>query len=337
MPSRYRSSNGCLGSAELAPTSAGLTVVEIVNAVHAGHHPKGLYVMGENPAMSDPDTAHASPRSARQARASRGPGSLPHRDRDARRRGAAGERLAEKDGTATNTNRQVQRGRKAVPLPGEARQDWEIIQSIAQGLGLEWSYDGVGEIFEEMRQVMPSIAGISWERVSREDVVIYPCSSEDDPGQEIVFSDAFPTPTGRGLMVPADIVPPDEEPDETFPMILTTGRLLEHWHTGAMTRRATLLDSLEPEAVAMMAPGDMRRLAIAPGDTIRISTRRGTIEAKVRTDAGLQPGMVFVPFCYATAAANMLTNPALDPFGKIPEFKFCAARVEHAAGAEGVH
>ena len=313
----------------------GLTVVEIMNAVHAGTM-KGMYIMGENPAMSDPDAHHA-----REALAK-----LDHlvvQDLFLTETAMHADVVLpasawpEKDGTATNTNRQVQRGRKAVPLPGEARQDWEIIQSIAQGLGRDWSYGSVGEIFEEMRQVMPSIAGISWERVSREDAVIYPCSSEDDPGQEIVFSDAFPTPTGRGLMVPADIIPPDETPDETFPMILTTGRLLEHWHTGAMTRRATVLDSLEPEAVAMMAPGDMRRLAIAPGDAIRILTRRGAIEAKVRTDAGLQSGVVFVPFCYETAAANILTNPALDPFGKIPEFKFCAARVEPAAGAEEVH
>ncbi len=307
----------------------GLTVVEIMDAIHAGTL-KGMYIMGENPAMSDPDVHHAREALARLEHLVVQDLFLTETAMHAHVVLPASA-WPEKDGTVTNTNRQVQRGRRAVPLPGEARQDWEIIQAIARGLGLDWAYGGVGEIFEEMRRAMPSIAGISWERVSREDAVIYPCESEDDPGQAIVFCDAFPTGSGRGLMVPADIIPPDETPDDDFPMILTTGRQLEHWHTGAMTRRAAVLDSLEPEAVAMMAPGDMRQLALLPGDAVRISTRRGAIEAKVRIDSGLQSGMVFVPFCYAEAAANMLTNPALDPFGKIPEFKFCAAKVEPAA------
>ena len=295
---------------------------------------KGMYIMGENPAMSDPDVHHARAALAKldhlvvqdlflTETAMHAHVVLP------------ASAWPEKDGTVTNTNRQVQRGRKAVPLPGEARQDWSIIQSIARGLGLDWRYGDVSEVYEEMRLTMPSIAGISWKRVSTEDAVIYPCESEGDPGQEIVFADAFPTPTGRGSMVPAAIIPPDERPDENFPMILTTGRQLEHWHTGAMTRRSTVLDSLEPEAVAMMAPRDMARLHLAPGDNVCISTRRGAIEARVRVDSGLQPGMVFVPFCYVEAAANLLTNPALDPIGKIPEFKFCAARVEQAR--HGVH
>ena len=306
----------------------GLTVVEIMDAVHAGTM-KGMYIMGENPAMSDPDVHHARAALAK----------LDHlvvQDLFLTETAMFAHVVLpasawpEKDGTVTNTNRQVQRGRRAVPLPGEARQDWAIIQAIAQGLGLDWRYGDVREIYEEMRRTMPSITGISWERVSAEDAVIYPCESEADPGQEIVFADAFPTPSGRGSMVPASIIPPDETPDESFPMILTTGRQLEHWHTGAMTRRATVLDSLEPEAVAMMAPGDMASLHLAPGDDVRIQTRRGAIEARVRVDSGLQPGMVFVPFCYVEAAANLLTNPALDPVGKIPEFKFCAARVERA-------
>jgi formate dehydrogenase major subunit len=185
-----------------------------------------------------------------------------------------------------------------------------------------------------MRRSMHSITGITWERLEREDVVIYPCLTEDDPGQPIVFSEEFPTPTGRGKMVPAKVIPPDEQPDADYPMVLTTGRQLEHWHTGAMTRRATYLDSLDPEAIATMAPVEMERLGVAPGEPIRISTRRGTIEAKARIDAGIQPGMIFVPFCVSEASANMLTNPALDPYGKIPEFKFCAAKVERATVAD---
>ena len=165
-------------------------------------------------------------------------------------------------------------------------------------------------------------------RVEREGAVTYPADAEDKPGNEILFAAGFPTESGRGKLVPTDIVPPDELPDDRFPMVLSTGRVLEHWHTGAMTRRASVLDAIEPEAVACLSPADLRRLAIAPGDTIRVSTRRGAIELKARADASLQPGLVFIPFCYAEAAANILTNPQLDPFGKIPEFKYCAAKVE---------
>ncbi len=313
-------------------TEPGLTVVEIMDAVHAGKI-RGMYIMGENPAMSDPNVNHA-----RDALAA-----LDHlvvQDLFLTETAMHADVVLpasawpEKDGTVTNTNRQVQRGRKAVDMPGEARQDWEIIQDTARGIGLDWRYGHISEVYDEMRRSMHSITGITWERLEREDAVVYPCLSEDDPGQPIVFSEEYPTPSGRGKMVRADIVSPDELPDVDFPMVLTTGRQLEHWHTGVMTRRATYLDSLEPEAIATMAPVDMERLGIAPGEPIRISTRRGVIEAKARIDAGIQPGMLFVPFCYREAAANTLTNQALDPYGKIPEFKFCAARVERAAVAD---
>jgi formate dehydrogenase major subunit len=234
----------------------------------------------------------------------------------------------EKDGTVTNTNRQVQRGRKAVALPGDARQDWWITNELAQRIGCDWSFSHPSEIFAEMASVMPSLDNISWERVSAEESVTYPCSAPDLPGDEIVFGDGFPTPNGRGKLVPVSIIPPDEVPDDSFPMVLTTGRQLEHWHTGAMTRRATVLDELEPEAVATLAPGDMSRMGIAPGSMVRVSTRRGVLELRARADGAIPGGMVFIPFCYAEAPANVLTNQALDPFGKIPEFKFCAAKVE---------
>ncbi len=306
----------------------GLTVVEIMDAIHAGRV-RGMYIMGENPAMSDPNLHHA-----RQALA--GLDHLVVQDLFLTETAMHADVVLpasawpEKDGTVTNTNRQVQRGRQAVLPPGEARQDWQIVQQLARAMGLDWNYGSVAEVFEEMRGTMASIAGISWQRVSREGAVIYPCRSEDDPGQAIVFSEEFPTPSGRGRLVPAAIVPPDEMPDGDFPMVLTTGRLLEHWHTGAMTRRATLLDSLEPEAIATLAPVDLERLGIAPGDGIVIESRRGTIQARARIDSGIQPGMVFVPFCFVEAAANLLTNPALDPDGKIPEFKFCAVRCRPA-------
>jgi len=304
----------------------GLTVVETMEAIHAGTL-RGMYIMGENPAMSDPNVQHA-----RDALAS-----LEHlvvQDIFLTETAFHADVVLpasawpEKDGTVTNTNRQVQRGRKAVELPGEARQDWWITNEIARRIGLDWNYTDPGEIFAEMASVMPSLDNITWERVSTEESVTYPCTAPDQPGDEIVFSDGFPTSTGRGKLVPASIIPPDELPDETFPMVLTTGRQLEHWHTGAMTRRSTVLDELEPEAVASLSPDDMSRMSIDPGDMVRVSTRRGVLELRARADGAVPSGMVFIPFCYAEAPANVLTNQALDPFGKIPEFKFCAARVD---------
>jgi formate dehydrogenase major subunit len=307
---------------------AGLTVVEIMNAIHAGQI-KGMYIMGENPAMSDPDLNHA-----RQALAE-----LEHLvvqdifltetawHADVVLPASA---FPEKDGTFTNTNRQVQMGRKALPLPGEARQDWWIIQEIARRIGLDWTYTHPRDVFTEMASLMPSMKNISWDRVERESSVTYPCDAEDQPGNEIIFATGFPTESGRGKLVPADIVPPDELPDDDYPMVLTTGRVLEHWHTGAMTRRASNLDAIEPEAIAHMAPSDLAQMGVRPGDFIRVATRRGAIVIKARADRDVPKGMIFIPFCYSEAAANLLTNPALDPFGKIPEFKFCAAKVEKA-------
>ena len=304
----------------------GLTVVEIVDAIHDGVI-RGMYVMGENPAMSDPDSQHARDGLAKLEH-------LVVQDifltetayfADVVLPASA---FPEKDGTFTNTNRQVQIGRAALPLPGEARQDLWIIQEMARRVGLDWSYSGPAEVFAEMRACMPSIAGMSWQRLEREDSVTYPVADEDTPGDEIIFGDGFPTANGRGKFVPAAIEPPDELPDETYPMILTTGRVLEHWHTGAMTRRAAVLDAIEPEAIAHLAPAEFQRLGVAPGDVVRVATRRGVIELKARIDADVPAGIVFIPFCYSEAAANMLTNPKLDPVGKIPEFKFCAARVE---------
>jgi formate dehydrogenase major subunit len=235
---------------------------------------------------------------------------------------------AEKLGTFTNTNRQVQLGRPVVPLPGEARQDWELIQEIAQRMGLDWDYAHVSEVFDEMASVMPSLDNISWERVEREGSVTYPCDAPDKPGNEIIFASSFPTKSGRAKITPADLLPPDETPDDEYPLILTTGRLLEHWHTGSMTRRAGTLDLLEPEAIASLNPRELERQGLLPGDEVEVSTRRGMVTLKARADRDVPEGMVFIPFCFAEAAANMLTNPKLDPMGKIPEFKYCAAKVE---------
>jgi len=306
----------------------GLTVVEIMDEVHAGRL-NGMYIMGENPAMSDPDAGHA-----REALAK-----LEHlvvQDLFLTETAFHADVVLpasawpEKDGTVTNSNRQVQRGRAALELPGKARQDLWIIQELARRIGLDWNYAGPSDVFTEMARVMPSLDNISWERLERESAVTYPCAAPDKPGSDIVFSDGFPTPSTRGKLVPADIMPPDEQPDDEYPMVLTTGRQLEHWHTGAITRRASVLSAIEPEAVASVSAEDLATLGIEPGGRILVRTRRGTIELKTRVDGAIPKGMVFVPFCYAEAAANLLTNPALDPVGKIPEFKYCAARVEKA-------
>ena len=304
---------------------SGLTVVEIMRAVHAGEI-KGMYVEGENPAMSDPDLNHA-----RHALAM-----LDHLVvQDLFMTETAfhadvvlpASAFAEKSGTFTNTDRRVQLARPVLKPPGDARQDLWIIQEIAKRLGLDWSYSGPAEVFAEMAMTMPSLKNITWERLEREGAVTYPVDGPDQPGNEIIFYSGFPTDNGRAKIVPANIRPPDEIPDMDFPMVLSTGRVLEHWHTGSMTRRAGVLDALEPEAVAFMAPKELYSLGLEPGDTMKLETRRGAIEVKVRSDRDVPQNMVFMPFCYAEAAANLLTNPALDPLGKIPEFKFCACRV----------
>ncbi|HEX7006341.1 MAG TPA: formate dehydrogenase subunit alpha [Alphaproteobacteria bacterium] len=310
----------------------GLTVVEIMGAIHAGQI-RGMYIMGENPAMSDPDAHHARAALAKLEH-------LVVQDLFLTETAFHADVILpasawpEKDGTVTNTNRQVQMGRTALPMPGQARQDWEIIQDIARGLGLDWRYSHPRDVFAEMAQAMHSLANITWDRLERESSVTYPCAAPDQPGQDIVFGDGlFPTPSTRGRLVPAAYTGPGEPTDDEYPMVLTTGRQLEHWHTGAMTRRASVLDAIEPEAIACLSPDDLDRLGVRGGDTIRVSTRRGAIELTVRVDGAVPSGMVFIPFCYAEAAANILTNPQLDPFGKIPEFKFCAARVEKVAAA----
>jgi formate dehydrogenase major subunit len=291
--------------------------------------------MGENPAMSDPDLNHA-----REALAH-----LNHlvvQDLFLTETAFHADVILpasawpEKDGTVTNTNRQVQMGRKALPLPGDAQPDWWITQAIAQRMGLAWSYAHPGEVYTEMASLMPALDNISWDRLIAQSAVTYPCDAPDKPGHDVVFADRFPTQDGRGKIVPAKITPPDERPDADYPFVLTTGRQLEHWHTGAMTRRATTLDALEPAAVASLSRTEIERLGISPGDLIRVSTRRGSIELAARQDDAVPDGVVFIPFAYVEAAANLLTNPALDPFGKIPEFKYCAAKVERATHAERV-
>jgi formate dehydrogenase major subunit len=303
----------------------GLTVVEIMDAAHEGRI-RGMYIMGENPAMSDPDLQHAREALARlewlvvqeiflTETCYHADVILP------------ATAWPEKSGTVTNTDRMVQLGRQALESPGEAKPDLWIIQQIARRLGLDWNYQGPQDVFQEMRRAMPSIAGITWERLEREGCVTYPCEKEGDPGQPVVFTDRFPTPTGRGKFVPADVIPAAERPDSDYPFVLITGRQLEHWHTGAITRRAAVLDAIEPEPTATLHPLDLDAIGARAGEVITVASRRGIISLYARADEGTPRGTVFIPFCYYEAAANLLTNPVLDPFGKIPEFKYCAVKV----------
>jgi formate dehydrogenase major subunit len=181
-----------------------------------------------------------------------------------------------------------------------------------------------------LRLAAPSIRGITWERLQREHSVTYPCKNVGDPGEPILFRDGFPTPSGRGKFVPAAYTHAAELPDDEYKFILITGRQLEHWHTGSMTRHASVLDALEPEPVVSLHPADMREYAIPEGGFVRLQSRRGELVSRVRSDPGLQCGSVFMAFCYVEAAANLLTIEELDPHGKIPEFKFCAVRISHA-------
>jgi formate dehydrogenase major subunit len=313
-----------------------------------------MYIMGENPAMSDPDLNHA-----RHALAS-----LDHllvQDIFMTETAWLADVVLpatawpEKNGTVSNTDRMVQLGKQAIHPPGQAKPDLWIIQQIAERVGAhaphvesaaagsqgtgrplscgyEGDFDGVAEVYDEMRRAMhTAISGITWERLQRESSVTYPCLSADDPGAPTVFIDHFATDDGRVHLVPADIIPANERPDGDFPYVLITGRQLEHWHTGSMTRRATVLDAIEPMATASMCGADLAKLGLDTGDVITIASRRGQVAIHVRRDDGTPSGAVFVPFAYYEAAANLMTNAALDPVGKIPEFKYCAVAI-HAGG-----
>lgn len=312
-----------LWQTELDP-NPGLTTVEMIHAIHDGDV-SGMYIEGENPAMSDPNQNHTRAAFAK----------LEHLViQDIFLTETAGfadvilpsSAFSEKTGTFSNTDRRVQMGRQVVNPPGDARQDLWIIQEIAKRMGLNWNYSGPHEVFDEMRQAMPSIAGMTWERIDREDSLTYPLENEGDPGEPVIFTDGFSTRSGKGLFIPADFSRADELPDEDYPLVFVTGRQLEHWHTGSMTRHATMLDAIEPEPTIDIHPEDLESLGGQPGELITIESRRGKITAFARVDVGLPVGCLNMAFCYNEASANLITNEALDPYGKIPEFKFCAVR-----------
>ena len=307
----------------------GLTVIEIIHAANKGEI-KGMYIQGENPAMSDPDLDHARAGIAKLEH-------LVVQDIFLTETAMMADVILpasawpEKTGTVTNTNRQVQMGRKAIKLPGDTRDDLWIIIELAKRLGMDWTYSDPADVFAEMKLAMPSLDNITWDRLEQESSLIYPCPSPDHPGEAIVFGDGFPTESGRAKLVPVTATLPAEVPDDEYPLVLMTGRQLEHWHTGAMTRRAGVLDALEPGPTASLHPRTLARYGVKPGEQIRVTTRRGTIELVARADRSVTEGAVFIPFAYVEAAANVLTNPQLDPIGKIPEFKYCAVRIERAA------
>ncbi len=303
----------------------GLTVVEIMEEIY-NKSIQGLYIMGENPAMSDPNANHAREALARLD-------TLVVQDIFLTETAYLADivfpatAFPEKTGTFTNTDRRVQLAKKAVNAPGEAKPDWWIIQELAKRLGLNWKYTGPDEIYEELRNCMDSIKNISWERLVREGSVTYPCDSDDKPGNEVLYGEGFPTKNKKGKLVPANLVKPDEVPDKNFPFVLTTGRLLEHWHTGSMTTRSTVLNHIEPEPYVHVSKNDMKKNNFSQNELVNLSTRRGEIEVKVRFDKMIPDGMVFMPFCFENAPVNVLTNQALDPDGKIPELKYCAAKI----------
>ena len=305
-------------------TKPGLTTVEMMNHAFEGTI-KGMYIEGENPAMSDPDVLHARA----------GLANLEHlvvQDLFLTETAFYADVILpaaahpEKTGTYINSDRTVQMGRQAVTPPDGVKQDLWIIQEIARRLGLDWDYSDPQEVFNEMRLAMNSIAGMTWERLENESIT-YPCHQEGDAGEPVIFKQGYPRANGKAILIPADIVPPDEQPDEDYPFILITGRQLEHWHTGSMTRRTMVLDALEPHPWVAVNVRDALHLGLEEGSTMLMETRRGSIQTEVRLSDNSPTGTVFMPFCYFEAAANVLTNAALDPEAKIAEVKYCAVRV----------
>ena len=316
----------------------GLTVVEIMHAIDEGRI-RGLFVEGENPAMSDPDLDHARASLA----------SLEHlvvQDIFATETAVLADVILpasaqpEKWGSFTNTDRLIQIGRPAVEPPGEAMQDLWVIEQMANRLGAGWRYwtaeDGAGHVaaeapvarvYEEMRAVMEPLAGVPWSRLIREDAVVTPAPLENEPGHSVVFIDRFPTTDGRATVVPTVFKPGVEQVDAEYPLVLTTGRVLEHWHGGAMTRHASMLDAIAPEALVLLHPTDAERLSVADGVLVEMATRHGSVSARASLSTEVRLGQVFLPFAFWEAAANKLTGDALDPVGKIPGFKVTAVRL----------
>ena len=313
---------------EALSDQVGLTLMEIMQGIEAGRI-KALVVLGENPLLSDPDTHHVE-------KALKGCEFLavidifPTETAGLAHVVLPGAAFAEKDGTFANTERRVQRIRKAVDPPGEAREDWRIIQELATRFGYPMSYASPKEIQEEIRRVAPSYGGISYERLEGEGLT-WPCPTAEHPGTPFLHKDRFSR--GKGLFHAVDYKEPAEVPDAEFPFVLTTGRLYMHYHTGTMTRNSPSLEKEGPEQLAEIHPADALNLGLTEGDKARISSRRGEILSRVTVTDRVSPGLVFLSFHYGESNANLLTNTALDPVAKIPELKVCAVKIEKALEA----
>jgi formate dehydrogenase major subunit len=315
---------------ELDP-ERGLTVTEIVGSALTGGV-RGMYMMGENPFLSDPNINKVRKALAALEFLVVQDIFLTETCEFADVILPASSYL-EKEGTYTNTDRRVQIGRKVLDPPGQARLDWQIIQDISNRIGLEMDYDSPSDVFDELVSLMPNYAGLSYENLGATGKLYPNPDPEHSDGTVVLFDERFGTEDGKAHLVPAEWLPAKELPDQEFPFVLNTGRLLEHWHTGSMTRRSYALDAIQPEAHVYLNPGDAEQLGVTSGDYVRVSSRRGSIELRARLSHRDTPGTCFIPFHFREAAANLLTIDEIDPTGKIPEFKFCAVRIERAGSA----
>ena len=306
----------------------GLTVTEIVGSALKGGV-KGMYMMGENPFLSDPNV-----NKVRKALAALE--FLVVQDIFLTETAEFADvvlpatSFLEKDGTYTNTDRRVQIGRKVLDPPGDARPDWQIICEISNRIGLPMEYSSVSEVFDEMVALAPAYTGLEYENLGPAGKLYPNTDPEHSDGTVVLFGESFATDDGKAHLVPAEWMPARELPDDEFPFILNTGRLLEHWHTGSMTRRSFALDAIQPKAMVFIGLADAERMGVVDGDYVRVTSRRGSIELAVSVSHRETPGSCFIPFHFREAAANLLTIDEVDPVGMIPEFKFCAVSIEPA-------
>jgi formate dehydrogenase alpha subunit len=308
------------------PATPGLTVTEMFSGGETGQV-KALYVMGENPVLSDPDKHHIE-------KGIEGLEFFVVQDIFLTETAELADVVlpatcfAEKNGTVSNTERKVQRVRKAVEPPGEAKPDTWIISEIAKRMGYTMPATTPEEIMKEINQLTPSYKGITYERIEKGGIS-WPCPDEDHPGTPVLHVGKFAR--GKGLFFAIDYIPPAEEVDDEYPFVLSTGRNHQHFHTGTMTRRGTGLNRLCPEPIAEINPADAQEMDLSDGDFIEITSRRGSIKVKVRLTERSKPGMVFMPFHFHEASANILTHSIVDPVAKIPEFKVSAVKIKKAA------